>query len=173
MGGEWIVFRNWSSANPKTDVITFYLSDGLITGWKNAFVPSPTNEGSIYEYKPSENIKEWFFPDGKSRWDGTNMSVQEWNMLTDTQKVMFFTECTKELAKESGSHAALDTSKYILALNHYADTCSTTNISITIADEIKKLIEANEAKPGSGSDSEKAATAHPENPISGITPGNK
>ena len=63
----------------------------------------------------------------------------KWNMLTDTQKVMFFTEYTKELDKESGSHAALDTSKYILALNHYADTCSTTNISITIADEIKNL----------------------------------
>ena len=140
LGGEWIVFRNWTSANPKTDVITFYLSDGLVTGWKDAFVPSPKNEGSVYEYKSSDSIREWFFPAGKSRWNGTDMSVQEWNMLTDTQKVLFLAEYMKEVEKEEGAHISIDTSKYLLAINYYADTCSTAYISKKITDVIRSLL---------------------------------
>ena len=140
LGGEWIVFRNWTSANPKTDVITFYLSDGLVTGWKDSFVPAPTNKGSIYEYKPDENIKEYFFPSGKSRWDGADMSMQEWNMLTDTQKVVFLAEYMKEVDKEKLTHISIDTSKYLLAINYYADTCSTAYISKKITDVIRSLL---------------------------------
>lgn len=145
LGGEWIVFRDWASASPKTDVITFYLVDGLVTGWKHAFAPSPTNEGSIYEYKKGEQIGQWFFPEGKSRWDGADMSMQEWNMLTDSQKVMFLTEYIKDLESKEGEHIAIDTAKYILALNYYADTCSTAYISQKITDVTKNLL-ASEGK---------------------------
>lgn len=140
LGGEWIVFRNWTSANPKTDVITFYLSDGLVAGWKNAFVPSPTNEGSIYEYKPDAKIENWFFPQGKSRWNGADMSMQEWNMLTDTQKIMFLAEYMKEVNGEKNAHISIDTTKYLLAINYYADTCSTAYISKKITDVIRSLL---------------------------------
>ena len=139
-GGEWIVFRNWTSANPKTDVITFYLADGLVAGWKDAFIPAPTNKGSIYEYKAGDSIKEWFFPSGKSRWDGVDMSMQEWNMLTDTQKVIFLSEYMKEVDREKLAHISIDTSKYLLAINYYADTCSTAYISKKITDVIRSLL---------------------------------
>ena len=170
LGEEWIVYRDWAAANPKTDVITFYLVDGLVTGWKRAFIPTPMNEGSIYEYKPDEKIENWFFPEGKSRWDGANMSVQEWNLLTDAQKVMFLTEYNKETDRKAGKHSSLDTSRYLLALNHFADTCSTAYISRKITDIIEKIVVENEAKPTEEPQAQGTVPAKTQNPATSNSP---
>lgn len=144
MDDQWIVFRDWTSDKPKTDVVTFYLKDSVVTGWKKAFVPSAMNKDSIYEYDQKEKIDKWFFPSGKARWDGENMTIVEWNMLTDTQKIMFLTEYAAELGQAEPEPISIDTAKYVSALNHFADTCSTSRISDKITDVTRVLLASED-----------------------------
>ena len=138
LGDEWVVFRNWTTEDPE-DVITFYLKDGYVTGWKEAFNPTPQNKGSIYEYSEDDEITVWFFPAETARWDGEKMNVLDWHMLTDFQKIMFMTEYVEKLSAEYEKPINLDLNKYVLAMNHYVDLCPTECLYITLASIVKKM----------------------------------
>ncbi|GEM_PF-2436536 len=138
---EWVIFYDITTPDPN-DTITFYLKSAQVVGWKRGYNPSPKNEGSPYEYNKDEKLDKWFFPKGESRWDGTMLTAIEWNMLLDAQKVVFLKEYDKELARETGVDPDIDINKYILALNHYSDTCSDTCFMVKVTNIIKELLES-------------------------------
>lgn len=136
---EWVVFRNINSDNPH-DAITFYLKNGIIESWKESFNPAPKNEGSPYEFHKDEKMDKWFFPAGESKWDGSKLTAIEWNMLTDSQKVMFLTEYANELKKELGRDISIDIAKYMVAMDYYADTCPTSCFTKPATNVVRELL---------------------------------
>ena len=136
---EWVVFRNINSDN-KHDVITFYLKNGRIEDWKENYNPSPKNEGSVYEVREGDKINKWFFPAGAAKWDGSKLTMIEWNILTDTQKVMFLTECQNELKKEYGPGISIDMGKYIIAMDYYASTCPSNCFAVPVTNIVKEFL---------------------------------
>jgi hypothetical protein len=154
---EWVVFRNINSDNPH-DVITFYLKNGRVRDWKENYNPTPKNEGSPYEFHEGEKIEKWFFPAGEAKWNGDRLTMIEWNVLTESQKVMFLTEYQNELKKEYGPNISIDMAKFILAMNYYADTCPSNCFAKPATDIVKELlvrdgqIASKSAAPSLGAD---------------------
>lgn len=136
---EWVVFRNINSDN-KNDVITFYLKNGRIEDWKENYNPSPKNEGSVYEVPKDEKIDKWFFPTEGAKWNGAKITMIEWNILTETQKVMFLMEYQNELKKEYGPGISIDTSKYIIAMDYYASTCPSNCFAVPVTNIVKEFL---------------------------------
>lgn len=76
--------------------------------------------GSIYSYDQNNAPEVFFFPKEKARWDGANVTMSEWYMLTELQKEKFITEYLKEL--QSRHQVALDVTgtDYLKALNVFS-----------------------------------------------------
>ena len=136
---EWVVFRNINSDNPH-NASTFYLKNGRIEDWKENYNPSPKNEGSPFEIHEGEKIDRWFFPAGEAKWNGAKLTMIEWNMLTDTQKLMFLTECQNELKKEYGPGISIDMGKYIIAMDYYASTCPSSCFAVPVTNIVKEFL---------------------------------
>lgn len=136
---EWIVFKNWTTEEPN-DLITFYLKDGHVMGWKKEFDPTPKHKGSFYEYDEGERIDNWFFPKEKARWDGRALNMLEWHMLTNSQKTKFIVEYADLMEKEYNTDINIDIEKYVIAMNHIADTCSEQGLDIVGTNVVKDLL---------------------------------
>ena len=135
---EWLFFRDFTSKN-KNDTVTFYIDAGKITGWNIGYSPTPGNKGSKYEYN-NELIDVWFFPKGKAKWDGSKVSLLDWNKLTRVQKVMFILEYLKQMNGKYKSGITVDVDKYILGMNYYNDNCTEICRDMAAGDAINNLL---------------------------------
>jgi hypothetical protein len=136
---EWIVYKDWMSNNP-SDVITFYLQNGVVAGWKKAYDIVPVNKDSDYEYNQDERVDTWFFPSDKARWNGKDMTILDWPRLVRAQKVMFIKEYIDELNKARGSDVSVDIDKYILAMEHYSNNSPKSASAVLATEDLDKLL---------------------------------
>jgi hypothetical protein len=135
----WLIYRDITSNNPN-DTITIYTTSGKVTGWDRSYVPSPENKGSKYEYKEGERVDEWFFPKERSRWNGYELNILDWNKLVRLQKVMFIIEYVKQLNEEYGTNISVDVNKYILAMDFYASNFPEAGKGIAAISGVNSLL---------------------------------
>ncbi|MBN2452794.1 MAG: hypothetical protein JXB40_00840 [Candidatus Omnitrophica bacterium] len=119
---EWLVYHDWTSRN-RNDVITFYIEEGRVVKWSRKYEHAPENKGSFYEFNGNEVIKNWFFPTGASRWDGSKVNLLDWNKLTHVQKLMFIKEYVQLLNDLFDANVSVDIDKYILGMDFYTYNC--------------------------------------------------
>ncbi|MCX5678772.1 MAG: hypothetical protein NTY76_06665 [Candidatus Omnitrophica bacterium] len=143
----WLIYRDITSNNPN-DTITIYTTSGKVTGWDRSYVPSPENKGSKYEYREGERIDVWFFPKEKSRWNGYELNILDWNKLIRLQKVMFLLEYVKQLNEEYKTDISVDINKYILAMDFYASNFPEAGKGVAAVSGVNSLlISDGKAKP--------------------------
>lgn len=86
----------------------------LCPAFVSADEPFPKNIGTIYDYS-QDNIPEvCFFPVDKARWDGYDVTVDKWSLLTDYQKVIFLRESIEEINRniDGDVHLTVDFEKF-------------------------------------------------------------
>jgi hypothetical protein len=77
-------------------------------------------EGSLYSYSADDPPGVFFFPKEKARWDGNNITMREWYMLTDLQKEKFITEYLGEMQEECRGIMEILGLDYLKALNLFS-----------------------------------------------------
>jgi len=71
------------------------------------FDPFPLNRGTIYEYSQDDLPDICFFGEG-ARWNGFDVTIQDWKLLTDYQKTEFIEEVVDEIEKQTNSKINVD-----------------------------------------------------------------
>ncbi len=80
--------------------------------------PFPGNKGSAYAYDQKDILQVFFFPKEQARWNGYEVTSQNWPQLTDHQKDMFVHEGIIEIQLQMGYKIkAGDTSRLLTAMN--------------------------------------------------------
>ncbi|MDD4203382.1 MAG: hypothetical protein PHQ52_07940 [Candidatus Omnitrophica bacterium] len=112
---------------------------------EEGFNPFPLNTGSIYEYD-SENLPEvWFFPVEEARWDGYEVTLSKWSMLTDFQKAQFISEGLDLLISKGvlPEQEGVDVWRMIIAMNHMASSMGRKEPQVAMIAVIRDLLVEN------------------------------
>lgn len=98
-------------------LVILLLSCSAIYAEQAGFDPFPQNRGTIYEY--GDDVPDiCFFPIDKARWNGYEVSVAKWPLLTDFQKMMFISEGAEEIERSEGVKVDIkDGWKLLIAIN--------------------------------------------------------
>lgn len=100
----------------KTILIIVLLFCTVFAFAEEEFHPFPRNRGTIYEYDEPPDI--CFFPIDEAHWNGYEITNQNWNQLTDFQKVMFISEAVEEIERnEQTEIEEIDGWRFLIALN--------------------------------------------------------
>ena len=147
---ECHIFKDWTSNN-RNDTITFFVNAGKVVNWQRGYVAACQNKGSKYEYGNSEQVKAWFFPKDKAMWDGSKLSILDWNKLVQVQKIMFITEYINQFNQQYHTNISVNIDKYILGMNYFCDNCPESCRNITAGAAVDNLLisdgKAKEAPP--------------------------
>ncbi len=75
---------------------------------------------SLYSYDRNDMPNVFFFPKESARWNGAEVTMREWYMLTDTQKERFISEYLNELQGEYKMSIDVAGVDYLKALNIFS-----------------------------------------------------
>lgn len=89
------------------------------TADQDAALPVMPSE-SIYSYDPDNAPAVFFFPKEKARWDGSQVTMSEWYMLTERQKEKFITEYLGEIQNKYNLGIDVAGVDYLKALNIFS-----------------------------------------------------
>ena len=93
----------------------------------------------LYAYDEENPPETFFFPPETARWNGNNVTIREWYMLTELQKEKFIDEYLDEMKKHYQGFFDVVGSDYLRALNafsFYADDRSSSEPSAKVIDRL-------------------------------------
>ena len=100
---------------------------------------SAASSESIYAYSESDMPQVFFFPKEQARWDGTQITMKEWYLLTPLQKQKFISEYIGELEaqyQQTINVMGLDYLEALNAFSYYSDSGARSEPSVTFIDKL-------------------------------------
>jgi len=101
---------------------------------------SITPQSAIYSYDENDLPAIFFFPPENARWNGNDVTMREWYLLTDLQKEKFISEYTEELKRKYKKTFEVIWEDYLGAMNTFSYYMNEKNSNEPSAKFINELL---------------------------------